>query len=104
MAKGITYFCTDKHGNIYNRYSERHTEAQYPFAVVSRGAGTTHAVGKGSINYSGRRDLAQANLNAATKDNGRPTWDKKDIIDVEAELLEVRAYPGRHAVEPAPQA
>lgn len=93
MAKGITYFCDDKHGNGYTRYSAGHTVPMYSHAVISRRLGTTHQVSKGDVQYSSRLALAQSNF---TKMNGLTYGDRA----YEAELVVVRAHEGRHSVEP----
>jgi hypothetical protein len=86
---GITYFCTDKHGNTYCRHSARHTEPLYTTAVVARRPGSTEAVRKACVNYAGERANAEAVARGWAK---APNW--------EPEVVEVRAYPGRHKVEP----
>ena len=78
---GITYFCTDKHGNTYSRYSVAHVKPRYLFATIYRPAGTTHAVTKANVSYSGTRP---ASWEPATR-----------------QVVEVRAYAGRCKVEPS---
>jgi hypothetical protein len=87
---GITYFCTDQHGNVYQRYSAGHIQPRYFFAVVSRGLGTTLPVGKANVAYTSRRDLANKALTQCH--NWRGQW--------EAEVVQVRSYRGRYKVEP----
>jgi hypothetical protein len=87
---GITYFCTDQHGNVYQRYSAGHIQPRYFFAVVSRGLGTTLPVGKANVAYTSRRDLANKALTQCH--NWRGQW--------EAEVVQVRSYRGRLKEEP----
>ncbi len=63
MTKGYTYFCTDKAGNTYTRYSANHNAAQYTFASIYRREGTANPVDKSQINYSRQRGGAQAIAN-----------------------------------------
>jgi hypothetical protein len=94
--KGITYFCTDSDGNVYNRYSAGHTAARYTHAVVHRRLG--RKASKAGVSYASRRDLAEKNYAATTTS----VWDfdTRSWVDGACDLVEVRAYPGRHAVEP----
>jgi hypothetical protein len=83
MAKGITYFCNDKHGNLYTRYSAGETQPRYTAAAIYREAGTTDPVGKNMVSYMAKRRMI-----------GRP------YANTETEVVDVRAYQGRHKVEP----
>ena len=81
MAKGVTYFCRDRHGNEYTRYSAGHTTQRYRFASIVRSdwhktLGTTGPVGKSAVNYSSKRITG---LNPAA----------------DVEVVEVQAYAGR---------
>lgn len=81
MAKGITYFCNDSNGNVYNRYSAGHTAPRYIAATInSRADGAP--VSKAGVNYTSSLHRAQL----ASGGN--------------VEAVTVRAYPGKHAVEP----
>ena len=104
-----TYFCTDKHGNVYHRYSDGHATPQYAFAVVTRSAGSTKPVSKASVNYSRRMETA---LSVASRFQGMTvnrTYDpetgkwRDDPHRLEAEVVPVRAYRGRHKTEPKPE-
>jgi hypothetical protein len=100
MPKGITYFCTDSHGNTYNRYSSRHLEPIYTFAVVNRDLGTTHATGKAGVNYSATREGAiSAGIQVCNAYNWRQQKDPSQPTRV-YDLMSLRPYPGRHAFEP----
>ncbi len=99
MAKGFTYFLTDQFGNVYNRYSVAHGEPRYTHATVVRfdSCDATPAT-KYAVNFASRIDLAEK----AAASLRRPFYNaRKDglahpIVDV----YPVRAYPGRHKVEP----
>jgi hypothetical protein len=96
---GTTYFCTDRHGNIYSRYSVQHREPQYLFAAIDRRAGSTQPVAKGQVAYSRARSGAQAAADRHLR-NGYYDYVTRTILPLEAEVVEVRAYPGKHKVEP----
>lgn len=81
MSTGITYFCTDSHGNVYSRYSAQHHQPRYLWAIVYRPAGTNHKVTKANVSYSGKRPYGDGN-----------------------EVVPVRAYPGRVASKQEPTA
>src|SRR4051812_35103229 len=90
MSAGITYFCTDSLGHTYTRYSARHGGLlRYTHAVVARRPNTTQPVRKSCVNYAAVRSNAETVARGWVK---APNW--------EAEVVEVRAYPGRHKVEP----
>lgn len=103
---GMTYFCTDSHGNLYTRYSARHVRPEYTFASIYRREGTTTRVDKHAINYSRRRDTAEAIANRYVGMTVRRSWDPvscgyvDDAHRLTAEVVAVRAYEGRHKVEP----
>lgn len=101
MAKGITYFCTDSHGNTYSRYSAQHNQPIYTWAVAFRQRGSTAPVGKGEVSYSSRRELAVTNA-SRTCLNSNDWAAKRGDTDVYRvyDLMEVRAYPGRLTSEP----
>jgi len=91
MSKGITYFCTDADGNVYSRYSVRHTAPIYGRAVIRREQGKP-VPGKNYISYTGR----PVSTHGPSQDG--VMWGTKAPRTVE--VVAVRAYPGRHAVEP----
>jgi len=74
----ITYFATDSHGHTYSRHSASHLEPRYFSAIIYRPDGTTHAVSKANVSYTASK---------------RPYGDGNEVVAV-------RAYPGRHKVEP----
>lgn len=88
----ITYFCTDQDGNTYWRCSAGHRVARYTHAVVRRPIGSIAPASKHHVSYAGSLQLARKNAG----DNYWPTYAR--------EVVEVRAYPGRHKVEPVAQA
>jgi hypothetical protein len=106
-TQGVTYFCTDSVGNVYTRYSARHIKAEYTFASLYRREGTTHPVEKAAVSYSRSRQNA---ANYASRLHGveqKRSWDPETRTYVDdphrfvAEVMDVRAYPGRHKVEPS---
>lgn len=88
----ITYFCTDQDGNVYTRHSAGHREPRYTHAVVRRKIGDTAPASKSRVSYAGSLQLAHKNAS----DSYWPSYAR--------EVVEVRAYPGRHKVEPVAQA
>jgi hypothetical protein len=80
---GFTYFCTDRYGNTYNRYSAMHDAPRYRSAQVYRDRGTTHAVNKAHVSYSKGEVGPLPNFLRS-----HPRF--------EHEVVAVRAYPGRH--------
>lgn len=107
-TKGFTYFCTDKCGNLYTRYSANHNKAQYTFAALHRREGTTDPVSKAAINYSRQLSGAQGVANRFQGMTNNRSWDSaaRQYVDdphrIVSEVMPVRAYPGRHKTEPAP--
>jgi hypothetical protein len=100
LITGITYFCTDKFGNVYQRYSRLHVgEPTYLWACIERREGTTNAVGKSAVQYSRSRQNA---INAANRVLRCGYYDHINRVTTpaETEVVPVRAYPGRHTVEP----
>lgn len=97
---GTTYFCTDSHGHSYSRYSAQHRQPQYTHASIERGAGFTGQVGKANVTYSRLRSGAQAAADRAVR-NGYYDYKTRTTKPIAAEVVEVRAYQGRHKVEPA---
>jgi hypothetical protein len=107
--KGFTYFCTDRHGNTYTRFSAQHAEPTYTFAAVYRREGTTAPVAKANVTYSRKRGTAEGvarrfqgmEVKRSYKADhlGVTKW-MDDPHRLEAEVVPVRAYPGRHSVEP----
>lgn len=95
MPKGYTYFCTDSDGNTYNRYSAGHDAPRYVAATIVRPKGGKAT--KNGISYS-----SKPHLNAGTWDIELPNGYKKPKIAGVSEAAAVRAYPGRHTAEPAP--
>ena len=96
----ITYFCTDSHGNVYTRQS-KHSAPVYTWAVLTRLDGTKYPVGKSEVSYSARRDLAiSAGSSRAKQSNTYRAKLGRDQGYSVYDLMEVRAYPGRHKVEP----
>jgi SprT-like family len=75
----MTYFATDKHGHTYSRHSAGHLKPRYFWAAIFRPEGTTHAVAKANVTYSIRTPADHRYAD---------------------EVVAVRAYPGRHKVEP----
>jgi hypothetical protein len=94
---GITYFCTDRHGNVYSRYSARHGEPRYTWAAIGRLIGTTARVGKACVAYSSNRETV-ARVAARSVRNGHYDYTTRKQEPVEAEVVEVRAYRGRWTV------
>lgn len=84
---GITYFCVDQDGNAYQRYSAGHLQPRYTHAVVRQRIGSTEPVSKHNVSYTGSLQLARKAANDLWSGRG-------------AQVVEVRAYPGRHKVEP----
>ena len=82
-TKGITYFCTDSDGNTYTRYSRGHGKPVYVTANIQRHHGQP-APSKHYVTYSA----------------GVATNRYFTIRDGVAEVVKVRAYPGKHKVEP----
>jgi|KBSMisStandDraft_5_1062788.scaffolds.fasta_scaffold219582_2 hypothetical protein len=101
---GVTYFCTDRHGNVYARYSARHGEPRYTWAAIGRLIGTTARVGKACVAYSSNRETV-ARVAARSVRNGHYDYTTRKQEPVEAEVVPVRAYRGRWTVgrEPARQ-
>jgi hypothetical protein len=89
MAKGFTYFCTDKNGTVHNRYSARHPEAAYVTARIHYGKDGASPATKHGVSYS-------------SKPQG-PALASWEATNCQTEVVKVRAYEGRHKVEPAPQ-
>jgi len=86
--KGITYFCTDKHGHTYNRFSARHCEPLYHWAALRHVEGDASPLAKNEVSYSESKNGAHK-LGAQY---GCRTY----------QVVKVRAYPGRHTTEPSP--
>jgi len=85
MTTGTTYFATDKHGHTYSRHSAGHTVPRYFWVNIARPAGSTDRVTKYDVTYSAK------NAPKVSPYTPRP---------FESEIVPVRAYPGRHKVEP----
>jgi hypothetical protein len=80
---GFTYFCTDRHGNTYSRYSAMHDAPRYCSAEIYRDRGTTDPVTKAHVSYS------------KAEVGSRPKFLRQDAR-FEDEVVAVRAYPGRY--------
>ncbi len=96
MTTGITYFCNDNDGNVYTRYSAGHVTPRYTFAVVSRVPGTVAT--KHLVTYAARRELAHKAFQAARKYS--PWREENKLPQLQAELVPVKAYPGKLKAEP----
>jgi hypothetical protein len=96
---GITYFCTDRFGHVYTRYSVAHVQPRYQWAVIERVAGTTGKASKACVSYSSNRQTC-ANIAARAKSTGWHNFRTNKIDAVEAEVVEVRAYNHRLKEEP----
>jgi len=79
----ITYFCTDSQGNTYTRFSAGHAKPQYFTAAISRKAG------------GGDGPVAKANVTYSKGQARGETYRGWSY-----EVVPVRAYEGRHKVEP----
>lgn len=90
MAKGITYFCTDSDGHVYNRYSKDHVAPRFVVCTLQRVAGETAS--KGTCSYSSKPWPLSVSTSVMWWYGGKET--------VSTEVVAVRAYPGRHAIEP----
>jgi hypothetical protein len=84
---GFTYFCTDRYGNTYNRYSAMHDAPRYRSAEIYRDRGTTAPVTKAHVSYS------------KGEVGSRPKFLRSQDARFEDEVVAVRAYPGRHRDE-----
>lgn len=93
MAKGFTYFCNDRDGNIYNRYSKDHNAPLYRNATIKRRVG--RKAEKNGVSYTSGQQI-----NGQIWDVGfYDAIDRRQVPGV-AESVTVRAYPGRHTNEP----
>jgi len=79
----ITYFCTDSHGHTYLRHSAGHSKQSYFTAAISRKAG------------GGDGPVAKANVTYSKGQARGETYRGWSY-----EVVPVRAYEGRHKVEP----
>jgi hypothetical protein len=95
---GVTYFCTDSVGHTYSRYSATHIKPEYTWAVVERRPGTTKAVGKSAVQYSRTGRNAQLAADRVLR-NGYWNPDTRKAEPAQADVVEVRAYLGRHKTE-----
>jgi hypothetical protein len=97
---GITYFCTDNLGNTYTRYSAGHTQPCYTHARIARRSGTTVPVLKHMVSYASSEALA-VKACAVIHPWNMTCHKEQKPWRYTAEVVEVRAYPGKLKAEPS---